>query len=461
MPSLQLLTHLSDDFCQILEQMEEYNTMIFVGQESDIRVFHAHSIVLKARSEYFRAAFAKDWAKKDGRFYCFRKPNISPAAFEMILKYLYTAKIEVEDKDVTYLLDVLVAADELLLTEMTDCIESYLLQNKAEWLRQNYFALWSKTKQAEFCGKLQECCKKTVCHDPRYLFESDDFLSLDEELLISFLQMDEMQIDEIDVWKYVLKWGCRRIEKESENVHEWTAEDFAALADKLQPFFNHIRWHYMLSSDFYDKVWPFRQILPEPLLNDILQSHFDPEAAFSSAVSLPRRIPFESEVITSEQVSHIAAWIDRTDESYREYECPYTLHLLLRGSRDGFDAETFHDLCDEKGPTIVAVKVRNSGQIIGGYNPIQWVVGSGHIATSDSFIFSFPSFGVVTGARMSRPHRSNYAIRLNERTHGACFGDKDLWMSNAFNEDESCSCQQDDYSEAITSMTKFSAEEYE
>ena len=86
MPSLQLLTHLSDDFCQILEQMEEYNTMIFVGQESDVRVFHAHSIVLKARSEYFRAAFVKDWAKKDGQFYCFRKPNISPAAFEMILK---------------------------------------------------------------------------------------------------------------------------------------------------------------------------------------------------------------------------------------------------------------------------------------------------------------------------------------------------------------------------------------
>lgn len=32
--------------------------------------------------------------------------------------------------------------------------------------------------------------------------------------------------------------------------------------------------------------------------------------------------------------------------------------ILYRGSRDGFSARSFHSLCDDKGPTLLIVKVR-------------------------------------------------------------------------------------------------------
>ena len=44
--------------------------------------------------------------------------------------------------------------------------------------------------------------------------------------------------------------------------------------------------------------------------------------------------------------------------------------LLFRGSRDGFQAETFHSKCDNKGPTVTVVKSGN--YIFGGFTEISW-----------------------------------------------------------------------------------------
>ena len=45
--------------------------------------------------------------------------------------------------------------------------------------------------------------------------------------------------------------------------------------------------------------------------------------------------------------------------------------LLYRASRDGEEYQTFHKLCDNKGPTIVLVKLSDS-DILGTYTPIDW-----------------------------------------------------------------------------------------
>lgn len=47
------------------------------------------------------------------------------------------------------------------------------------------------------------------------------------------------------------------------------------------------------------------------------------------------------------------------------------LQLLMRGSRDGFEADKFHELCDGKGPTLAVVESAN-GKAFGGYTSISW-----------------------------------------------------------------------------------------
>ncbi len=63
------------------------------------------------------------------------------------------------------------------------------------------------------------------------------------------------------------------------------------------------------------------------------------------------------------------------------------LSLLWRGSRDGFDAETFHRLCDGKANTVTVIKNTN-GFIFGGFTSIPWSSSGNNEADSTAFLFS-------------------------------------------------------------------------
>ena len=79
-------TELSNDYEKLFETGIGYDVIIYAGEESNIKEIHAHSNILCIRSQYFRSAFSNEWAEKsDGKF-IFRKPNISPQLFNIILR---------------------------------------------------------------------------------------------------------------------------------------------------------------------------------------------------------------------------------------------------------------------------------------------------------------------------------------------------------------------------------------
>jgi len=60
--------------------------LFYAGEEPNVKEIHAHSNILSIRSKYFLTAFSNELAeKKDGKF-IFRKPNISPHLFNIILR---------------------------------------------------------------------------------------------------------------------------------------------------------------------------------------------------------------------------------------------------------------------------------------------------------------------------------------------------------------------------------------
>ena len=74
---------------QLLKTEMDYNDVIIqIGEEPiNFKEFHAHSIILCCRSEYFNKIFsaAEHIEKKDEK-YIIKKPNITPQAFDIILK---------------------------------------------------------------------------------------------------------------------------------------------------------------------------------------------------------------------------------------------------------------------------------------------------------------------------------------------------------------------------------------
>ena len=77
---------LSGDLSLMLNDVDDHNVIIQVGENQNIKEFRAHSNILKARSPYFKGAFSAGWISKNNNMVEFKKPNINPPVFEMILR---------------------------------------------------------------------------------------------------------------------------------------------------------------------------------------------------------------------------------------------------------------------------------------------------------------------------------------------------------------------------------------
>ncbi|CAG8760929.1 4588_t:CDS:1, partial [Ambispora leptoticha] len=149
---------------------------------------------------------------------------------------------------------------------------------------------------------------------------------------------------------------------------------------------------------------------------------------------LPTRTtaPF-STVITEEHAAEIATWVDKRAETYSTANNPYEFKLLLRGSRDGFTKETFWKICDKQANTIVVMKVKNTDEILGGYNPIKWDKSiDNYVKCNDSFIFSLKN-GTIRKNILSCVKHPIWAIYCSSK-HGPHFND--ICMLDNFNQDD-------------------------
>jgi hypothetical protein len=75
------------DLENLLETDEGYDVIIHAGENEHEAEIHAHSLILRTRSQYFRTAFLKEtWSMvRDGK-YIFKKPDIKPHFLKIILR---------------------------------------------------------------------------------------------------------------------------------------------------------------------------------------------------------------------------------------------------------------------------------------------------------------------------------------------------------------------------------------
>ena len=84
--TLECFQEVAKDLENLFDSEKDYDVIIYAGENENVKEIHAHSLILSTRSQYFCAAFSNKWAeKKDGKF-IFKKPNISPYFFKIILR---------------------------------------------------------------------------------------------------------------------------------------------------------------------------------------------------------------------------------------------------------------------------------------------------------------------------------------------------------------------------------------
>jgi hypothetical protein len=79
-------SNLSKDLSLILNNADDYNVIIHVGENDNKKEFYAHSVILRARSSYFKSALSTNWITKKNNMIIFNKPNITPTIFDIIIK---------------------------------------------------------------------------------------------------------------------------------------------------------------------------------------------------------------------------------------------------------------------------------------------------------------------------------------------------------------------------------------
>ena len=299
----------------------------------------------------------------------------------------------------TNILKLLVAVDELLLHELVDYLQTYLIENKVDWMEQHFELIHRTSFQSNHLLELQKFCTDFMAKFPEKVFKSFDFTSLPEESLVSLLKREDLQMKEVEVWEHVLKWGLAQNPTLTPDPVTWTDDDFKTVENTLQHCLSLIRFNSLSSKDFLEKVHPYKKLLNHQLYEDLLKFYLDFESEPSNSFLSPRNGNLDSKIINVKIVSLISKWIDKVEIESRfscrkELYLPYEFKLLLRGSRDGFTPDKFHSLCDNKPKTVTFIKVKETDEILGGYNPIVWMPPPSAFSTyysicNNSFIFSF------------------------------------------------------------------------
>ncbi|EXX52050.1 uncharacterized protein OCT59_021106 [Rhizophagus irregularis] len=469
-----LLSKLSQNLLEILDDEEYYDVTIEVGNDPYVKVFRAHMVILNYRSPYLRRILSTNKRKNDGTLTHIKLPSILPEIFQIILRYIYGGELTLEEYDTSYVVKILVAASELSLQELIPHLQSFLIKNKTKWIEQNFNSIYQTSFENDSFLDLQKFCTELISKQPDKIFNSPDFTSISEKVLISLIQLDKVQMSEVQIWEHVLKWGIAQNPELSSDPSNYSNDDFNVLKNTLQQFIPFINFTEFTSKEFLNKVYPYKKIIPEDLHENLISCFLDNDYKPSKksgqrTINETKKISLkniDSKIITIQHAELISKWIDRLDIT-DELKNSYDFKLIFRGSRDGFTPEKFHEICDDKSHTVSIIKVKNSDEILGGYNPIMWESRDydfsdyDYSKTKDSFIFSFNNKVDIKNHILSRVENENYAID-NSISLGPSFGISDLVICGDFFHDYGNYCKRSSYEKQIRETgDKFAIEEYE
>ncbi|GBC22880.2 BTB/POZ domain-containing protein [Rhizophagus irregularis DAOM 181602=DAOM 197198] len=233
-------SEISKAFEQLLKNETDYNVIIYIGEEPNIKEFHAHHIILRCRSEYFNKILSDENIKKKDGNYIIENSNIDPQSFKSILKYLYTGHINITNKNETELLNILIASDELKLKRLTKLTEEFIIEKHHQFL------------QNDPVGILQTVYYQII------------------------LKRDDLNLSEIEIWENLIKWGLSQEQEFNQEIFQWNQDDINIFKGILQKFIPLIRFYEISSEDYYNKVKPYEGILSKELIDEILKFHMVP-----------------------------------------------------------------------------------------------------------------------------------------------------------------------------------------
>ena len=86
------------------------------------------------------------------------------------------------------------------------------------------------------------------------------------------LQQDELSLDEIDIWNYLIGWTFAQNPTIEPDPSKWTKNDIEIMRKTMNNLIPLIKFQNITPKDYFDKMSPYERLLSEKSISEIFQN---------------------------------------------------------------------------------------------------------------------------------------------------------------------------------------------
>ncbi|KAJ5074063.1 pep-cterm sorting domain-containing protein [Anaeramoeba ignava] len=402
--------------------------------------FKTHKSILSSRSQYFKSLFNSKMKEYQENKLVLQ--DFSTSIIALILKYLYSGKIEI---NLGNAIEILIFSSKYLIEELIEISSKFIKNN----LQMETVVDVLELSDSMNLKELFDFSYQFILENFEKLMKTAFFLELEEDRLNSILSNDRISINQFELFQSIIKWGKHKSninqekemgkeEKEqlqnqiSDIIHKIRFIDFSkkelenSLKEDLIP--NQISQKLIqfqnLQSNYQKNQKELKELIEQENLNLNLNSNLN-SFIFKSKIELRTK---SSIIQEQEHFEKLKEWIK--DNNYFS-----KMKLGFSAKRDGFGCKKLHSICDNKGKTLVIIKTEDNF-IFGGFTEVGFTNDKSKwsgfyrradfdwIIDSNAFIFSLKNDKNDRKAEMFPIKKSfkKYAVYYDYSNCGPTFG---------------------------------------
>lgn len=213
-------TLLQDGLKELLNENKLIDCILKVGDRS----IPCHRLILAACSPYFRELFFSEDCKEGERKEVILE-NLDPAVIEVIVNYMYSAEIDINDNNVQ---DILAVANRFHIPSVFTVCVSYL-QKKLS--KTNCLAIY-RLGLVLNCARLAMAARDYIADHFESIAKDEDFLELAPPELFAIIGADALNVEKEEVvYETLMKW----IRKDKDKRVKTLEEAFDCVRFRLLP----------------------------------------------------------------------------------------------------------------------------------------------------------------------------------------------------------------------------------